>query len=101
MDRLTHLDIAVQHTAGSNLKSANFLSRKLAGATPEENYDEEYVINILTEQAELNLKYGPIFADQSKRTENRTKLRNDNTETQNEHQRANHKRIEYSRTKIT
>ena len=28
---------------------------------PEENYDEEYVINILAEQAELNLKYGQIF----------------------------------------
>ena len=25
---------------------------------PEENYDEEYVINILADQANLNLKYG-------------------------------------------
>ena len=31
----------------------------------EENYDEEYVINILAEQAELNLKYGQLFRDQS------------------------------------
>ena len=33
------------------------------GATPEENYDEEYVIIILAEKAELNLKYGQLFED--------------------------------------
>ena len=88
MDRLTHFDISIQHIAGSNLKFTDYLSRNpVRGATPEENYDEDNVINILPEKAELNLKYGPIFADQSKRTENRTKLRNDNTETQNEHEK--------------
>ena len=45
------------------------------------------MINILTEQAEMNLKYGLLFADQSKRNENRTKLRNGSTETQNEHEK--------------
>ena len=30
------------------------------GATPEENYDEEYVNDILTERADSNLKYGSI-----------------------------------------
>ena len=50
-------------------------------------YNEEYVINILTERAELNLKYRPLFADQSKRTENKTKLRNNSTETQNEREK--------------
>ena len=55
----------------------------VGGATPEEIYDEEYVINILTEHAELNLKYGPIFAGQSERTENKTKF-HDKTEKQNE-----------------
>ena len=33
---------------------------------PGENYDEEYVKNILAEHANLNLKYGQRFADQSK-----------------------------------
>ena len=33
---------------------------------PEENYDEESVINLLAEQANLNSKYGQLFADQSK-----------------------------------
>ena len=85
LDRLTHFDISIQHIAGSNLKFTDYLSRNpVGGATPEENYEEEYGINILTEHAELNLKYGPIFADQSDRTENRTKLHNDKTETQNE-----------------
>ena len=37
----------------------------------------------MTEQAELNLEYGSLFADQPKRIENKTKLRNSNTETQN------------------
>ena len=59
LDRLTHFDISIQHIAGSNLKFTNYLSRNsLGGATPEKSYDEEYVINILAEQAELNLKYG-------------------------------------------
>ena len=38
----------------------------------------------MTEQAELNLKYGPLFADQPKRTKSKKKLRNNQTETQNE-----------------
>ena len=41
---------------------------------PEENYDEEYVINILAEQAELISKYESQFADQSTQTEIKTKL---------------------------
>ena len=78
LDRLTHFDISIQHIAGSNLKFTDYLSRNpVGGATPEENYDEEYVINILAEQAELNLKYGQLFADQSKcskRTTEKTKM---------------------------
>ena len=35
----------------------------------------------------MSLKYGPFIADQLKRTENKTKLRNDNSETQNELER--------------
>ena len=60
------------------MKFTDYLSRNpVGGAAPEENYDEEYVINILAEQAELNLKYGQLFADQSKcskRTTERTKM---------------------------
>ena len=38
----------------------------------------------LTEKADLNSKYGPLFADQAKRTEKKTKLSNNSTKTQNE-----------------
>ena len=66
MNRLAHFDISVQHIAGSNLKFTDFLSRNpVEGATTKNTYDEQYVINILTERAELNSKYGRIFTNQS------------------------------------
>ena len=52
LDRLAHFDIAVQHIAGKNLKFTVYLSRNpVEGAPTENKYDEEYVINILTEHA--------------------------------------------------
>ena len=59
LDRLAHFDIVIQHIAGCNLKFTDYLSRNPVGrATPEDNYDEEYVIIMLSEQARLNFKYG-------------------------------------------
>ena len=85
LDRLTHFDISIQHIAGSNLKFTNYLGRNpVGGATPEENYEEEYVINILTEHAKLNLKHGRLFADQSKHDKSRTEICGDATETKDE-----------------
>ena len=85
LDRLAHFDIAIQHIAGSNLKFTDYLSRnQVGGATPEDNYDEEYVINILSEQAKLNIKYGPIFADQSKCEKTTTETMNETSEERNE-----------------
>ena len=58
LDRLAHFDISIQQIAGNNLKFTEYLSRNpVEGVTPENIYDEQYVINTLTEQAELNLKY--------------------------------------------
>ena len=75
----------MQHIAGSNLKLTDYLSRNLVGeAMSEENYDEEYVINILAEQAELNLKYGQLFADKSKHSRIKTE-RKENASKQIEH----------------
>ena len=55
----------IQHIAGSNVKFTDYLSgTPVEEGKPEETYAEEYVINIMTEQAEFNLKYGPLFADQ-------------------------------------
>ena len=53
--------------------------------TPDENYDEEYVINILAEQVELNLKYGQLFADQSKCSKRITERTKKNSEHKTEH----------------
>ena len=65
LDRLAHFDISIQHIAGSNLKFTDYLSRNpVEGATTENTYDEQYVINTLTEQGELNLKYGRVFTNQ-------------------------------------
>ena len=83
LDRLTHFDISVQHIAGSNLKFTDYLSRNpVGGATPEEIYDEENVINILTEQANMNIKYLPIFTDQSECKKVKTEIKNDIAEEQ-------------------
>ena len=51
---------------------------------PEENYDEEYVINILAEQANKNLKYGPLFADQSNRSKSVIERKMKDSETHTE-----------------
>ena len=58
------------------LHGLTHLSRNPLGmaspAIPEETYAEEYVINHFTQQAELNSKYGSIFADQSRCNKTRT-----------------------------
>ena len=87
LGRLAHFDIAIQHIAGSNLKFTDYLSRNpVQGATPEDNYDEEYVINILSEQAKLNAKYGQLFADQSDISKRVTEIKNDRSENKIEQQ---------------
>ena len=74
LDRLAHFDIAIQHIAGSNLKFTDFLSRNpVESPSNEDVYDEQYVINILSEHAELNVKYGTLFADQSQVAPERNK----------------------------
>ena len=50
LDQLAHFDIAVQHIAGKISNFTDYLSRNpVEGAPTESQYDEEYVINILTE----------------------------------------------------
>ena len=88
VDLQTHFDIAIQHIAGSNLKFTDNLSRNpVGGAIPEENYDEEYVINTLAEQANLNLNYGPLFADQSNRSKTKTERKKNDSEIHSERKR--------------
>ena len=67
------------------MKLADYLSRNpVGGAMPEENNDEEYVINILTEQAVLKLKYGTLFANQSESSRTKIETENGTPEEQNE-----------------
>ena len=81
------------------MKFTDYLSRNpVGGATPEDNYDEEYVINILSEQAKLNIKYGPIFADQSKCEKTTTETMNETSEERNEnctHQSQSNRTFQY------
>ena len=59
LDRHAHFDIAEQNIAQKNMNLTYYLSRNAVGeATPEDKYDEQCVINIMSEQAKLNLKYG-------------------------------------------
>ena len=76
LDRLAHFDIAVQHIAGKNLKFTDYLSRNpVEGAPTGNKYDEEYVINILTEHAKLNAKYGSLFDNQSECSKQDTEIK--------------------------
>ena len=56
-------------------------------ATTEDVYDEQYVINILSEQAELNRKYEQIFANQSQNEVERTKRTETNCSDQSQRNR--------------
>ena len=82
---MAHFDIAVQHITGSNLKFTDYLSRNTVGGAPTENkYDEEYVITILTEHAELNAKYGSLFDSQSNYSKQDTEIKRNTSESENE-----------------
>ena len=87
LDRQAHFDIAIQHIAGSYLKFTDNLNRNpVEVATPEDNYNEEYLINIPSEQASLNLKYGQLFADQSNDSKHVTETNNGTSESKIEQQ---------------
>ena len=89
LERLAHFDIAIQHIAGSNLKFTDFLSRNpVKNAVTEDLYNEQYVINILSEQAQLNIKYGSLFVDQPKNAPGRTKTIETKSENQSKHNRT-------------
>ena len=99
LDRLAHFDISIQHIAGSSFKVTDFLCRNpVEGAATENVYDEQYVINILTEQAELNLKYGRIFTNQSQRTPNNEITRERKPNNQSETNRTFEKKRHVNKT---
>ena len=67
------------------MKFTDYLSRNPVGrARTEDKYDEEYVINILTEHAELNAKYGSLFDSQSDHNKQDTETKRNTSENENE-----------------
>ena len=72
-----------------------------SGAMLEGHYDEEYVSNILAEQADLNLKNRQLFADKLNAAKPLPKERRNTQRRKLSTKQTNHKRIEDSRTKST
>ena len=67
------------------MKFTDYLSRNPVGGAPtEDKYDEDYVINILTEHAELNAKYGSLFDSQSDHNKQDTETKRNTSENENE-----------------
>ena len=63
LDRLNHFDICLKHTAGKEI--TDFISRNpTENPEPEENYEEEFVINAIAQLVTANARIGQIF-DQS------------------------------------
>ena len=87
---------SLQRVASSNSNFTDYLSRSLVGgAIQEEIFDELYVINTLTEQTKLNIKYGPLFPDQS--ICNKTKIETKKGASEDENERY----VNQSHTKRT
>ena len=61
-DRLNHFDITQNTLREKKIKSTDFISRNpTETAEPEENYEEEFVINALAQLATVNNRIGRIF----------------------------------------
>ena len=62
LDRLNHFDITLKYTAGKEIKFTDFISQNpTETAEPEENYEEEFVINAIAQLAMVNSRIGRIF----------------------------------------
>ena len=69
LDRINHFDISLKHTAGKEIKFTDFISSNpTETAEPEENYEEEFVINAIAQLATVNGRIGRIF-DQSENSD--------------------------------
>ena len=62
LDRLNHFDISLKHTAGKEINFTDFISgNPTENPEPEENNEEELVINAITQLATVNVRIGWIF----------------------------------------
>ena len=60
--QIKHFDICLKHTAGKEIKFTDFISRNpTENPEPEENYEEEFVINAIAQLITVNARIGRIF----------------------------------------
>ena len=72
LDRLNHFDISLKHTAGKEIKFTVFISRiPTENLEPEENYEEEFVINAIAQLATVNVRYRTDFQPIRRREHNK------------------------------
>ena len=87
LDRLNHFDISLKYTAVKEIKFTNFIScNPTETAEPEENYEEELVINAIAQLATVNGRIGRIFD------------RSENSNTANMHDTRTRTGTRYSKT---
>ena len=95
LDRLNHFDISLKYTAGKEINFTDSISRNpTKTAEPEENYEEEFVINAIAQLATVNGRIGRIF-DQSENSntanmhDTRTRTGSRNSKTNTNHSNLN------------
>ena len=81
LDRLNHFDNSLKHTAGKEIKFTHFMRRNpTENPEPEENYEEEFVINAIAQLATVNARIGRIFnQSEGESTDNTTNMHDTHT----------------------
>ena len=91
LDRLNHFDISLKHTAGKQIKFTDFISRNpTENPEPEENNEEEFVINAIARLATVNARIGRIFnQSETENTDSKTNMHDTRTLIDTRRYRAN------------
>ena len=96
LDRLNHFDISLEHSAGKQIKFTDFISRNPnEKPEPEENYEEEFAINVIAQLATVNARIGRIFIQsETENAVNTTSMHDKRTLIDTRHCRANKNHID-------
>ena len=91
LDRLNHFDITFKHTDGKEIKFTDFVSRNpTKNPEPEENYEEEFVINAIGQLATVYARIGRIFnQSETENTDSETNMHETRTLIDTRRNRAN------------
>ena len=95
LDRLNHFDISLKHTAGKEIKFTDFFSRDpTEKPEPEENYNEEFVINAIAQLATVNARLRRIFnQSETENAANKTNMHGTRTLIDTRRRKANNSHI--------